>query len=235
MAASRKRVQRSVDRAHPGQPEHADGDRDHADVDADQRHQAVEAEVGGRALGRGGDLVRHGRAGRGHQHQLVPLPLDPRVADVDLPALQPAQLVARLRERAEGVVDHHLRHPHRVGPVVAHVQLDLAGSQHRALHRQLLDRHAVALEAGRVEGDEQPDRRAEDQQRHEAQQPGTALAHQATTSKKPIQPSSANSDTWAWNMYLPSYGKRSSRIPRSPWPWITVSVKSRGSSRVPVG
>ena len=59
--------------------------------------------------------------------------------------------------------------------------------------------------------------------------------HQSTTSKKPIQPRSANSLTWAWNMYLPVYGKRSSRMPRSPCPWMTVSVKSRGSSFVPVG
>ena len=31
---------------------------------------------------------------------------------------------------------------------------------------------------------------------------GRRLHH--TTSKKPIQPNSANSETWAWNMYLPS-------------------------------
>ena len=64
---------------------------------------------------------------------------------------------------------------------------------------------------------------------------GGAGLHQSTTSKKPIQPKSANSLTWAWNMYLPVNGKRSSQMPRSPWPWMTVSVKSRGSSLVPVG
>ncbi len=57
----------------------------------------------------------------------------------------------------------------------------------------------------------------------------------ATTSKKPIQPSSVNSDWWAWNMYLPVYGKRISRIPRWPWHIITVSVSSLGCFEVPVG
>ena len=85
------------------------------------------------------------------------------------------------------------------------------------------------------------DRRGQHDNRDQAGNPGGPAPngccglHQSLTSKKPIQPSSANSDTWAWNMYLPAYGKRSSRMPRSPWPWITVSVKSRGSSRVPVG
>ena len=58
---------------------------------------------------------------------------------------------------------------------------------------------------------------------------------QSPTSKKPIQPSSANSVLWAWNMNGPGLGKRSSQIPRWAWPWITVSVNSVGSSRVPVG
>ena len=40
----------------------------------------------------------------------------------------------------------------------------------------------------------------------------------SVTSKKPIQPSSANSLTCAWNMNFPGYGKRSSRMPRSPCP-----------------
>ena len=57
----------------------------------------------------------------------------------------------------------------------------------------------------------------------------------STTSKKPIQPSSVNSDWCAWNMYLPVCGKRISRIPRWPWHIITVSVNSTGSLDVPVG
>ncbi len=140
----------------------------------------------------------------------------------------------------EAVVHDHLPHLDRVGPVVAHVQLDLARREHGPLDRQVLLRHPDPVEPGRVERDEQPDGEREHDERGEAREPGRTAPgdgggfHQLT-SKKPIQPSSANSLTWAWNMYLPVYGKRSSRMPRSPWPWITVSVKSRGSSRVPVG
>ena len=57
--------------------------------------------------------------------------------------------------------------------------------------------------------------------------------HQSETSKKPIQPSSVNSDWCAWNMYLPAYGKRISRIPRWPWHSMTVSVYSLGVARRP--
>ena len=32
---------------------------------------------------------------------------------------------------------------------------------------------------------------------------GRPRLHQSSTSKKPIQPSSVNSLTWAWNMYWP--------------------------------
>ena len=63
----------------------------------------------------------------------------------------------------------------------------------------------------------------------------SARLHQEPTSKKPIQPSCANSDWCAWNMNLPSYGNRSSRMPRCPWHCMIVSVYSTGSSDVPVG
>ena len=49
----------------------------------------------------------------------------------------------------------------------------------------------------------------------------------SSTSKKPIQPSSANSDWCAWNMKRPGFGNSSSRIPRCPWQSITVSVYSK--------
>ena len=64
---------------------------------------------------------------------------------------------------------------------------------------------------------------------------GAARLHQPLTSKKPCQPSSVNSDWWAWNMNFPGFGKRHSRIPRCPWQNITVSVYSDGSREVPVG
>ena len=64
---------------------------------------------------------------------------------------------------------------------------------------------------------------------------GGGRFHYSTTSKKPCQPSSVNSDWWAWNMNRPVRGKRSSRTPRWPWHCMTVSVSSTGCSDVPVG
>ena len=105
---------------------------------------------------------------------------------------------------------------------------------------------AVLAEAGRAEHREQRDRQRDQRQRHQPQQPdgtprdparpagGAARLHQPT-SKKPCQPSSVNSDWWAWNMKRPAVGKRHSRIPRWPWHSITVSVSSEGVSAVPVG
>ena len=63
---------------------------------------------------------------------------------------------------------------------------------------------------------------------------GLARAHQSLTSKKPIQPSSANSDWCAWNMNVPVLWKSISMIPRSPWHCMTVSVYSKWSVE-PVG
>ncbi len=58
--------------------------------------------------------------------------------------------------------------------------------------------------------------------------------HQSLTSKNAIQPSSANSDWWAWNMNRPVFVKSISMIPRWPWVWTIVSVYSNWSP-VPVG
>ena len=91
-----------------------------------------------------------------------------------------------------------------------------------------------------------PTRQRDQRQRHDPEQPrgaaggpalpggGAARLHQVT-SKNPCQPSSVNSDWWAWNMKRPAVGKRHSRIPRWPWHSITVSVSSDGFSAVPVG
>ena len=61
-----------------------------------------------------------------------------------------------------------------------------------------------------------------------------ARLHQSTTLKKPIQPSSANSDWCAWNMNRPVLAKSISMIPRWPWQSMTVSVYSNWSVE-PVG
>ena len=236
-----------VHAAQPGQPEHADGHRDHPDVEADQGHQAVEAEVGVGRLHRHVDRVVDGAAGGGEQQHLVGLPLDPGVLDGHGRGAQAADLLVGLAEVGEAVVHDRLLDLDRIGAVVSQLQLDLARLEHGALHGQLLLRHADAVEPGRVEQHEQADGNAQHEQRQQAGEParrplerlaggGGGRLHQSLTPRRsPSTPVPRTRDTWAWNMYLPVYGKRSSRMPRSPWPWITVSVKSRGSRRVPVG
>ena len=56
---------------------------------------------------------------------------------------------------------------------------------------------------------------------------GRGRRHQSITSKKPIQPSSVNSDWWAWNMKRPVFAKSISMMPRCPWQSMTVSVYSK--------
>ena len=149
-----------------------------------------------------------------------------------------------------GVVDEDLGHGDRVGAVVADGQLDRAGHELRALDGELLGRRAAALaEAGAAERGERAHGGDDQQQRDEPEHPGRDAARRGArpsrdvagfhgyseTSKKPSQPSSVNSDWWAWNMYLPGFGKRISRIPRWPWQSMTVSVSSLGDFDVPVG
>ncbi len=84
----------------------------------------------------------------------------------------------------------------------------------------------------------------EQENRHDRPQPPVEPAvrarrraglHQSsTTSKKPIQPSSANSDWCAWNMCSPVPANWISSTPRWPWHCMTVSVYSQ-CSPVPVG
>ena len=58
-------------------------------------------------------------------------------------------------------------------------------------------------------GAEGEDDREQQRERGDGPEP----AH-ATTLKKPIQPSSVNSDWWAWNMNVPVWVNSISRIPR---------------------
>ena len=116
-----------VDAAHERQPQHAQRHRDDADVEPEQRHEAEEPEVGARGLDRGGDLVRERRAGRGQQADLVGLALDPRVGDRDRLGARGGRPRRRATSKSTiGVVDEGLREGHRIGPVVAHGQLDRA-------------------------------------------------------------------------------------------------------------
>ena len=64
----------------PREPEHPERDRDHPDVDAEQRHQPEEREVARRGLDGDRDLVGDRATRRGQQDDLVGLALDPRLA-----------------------------------------------------------------------------------------------------------------------------------------------------------
>ena len=101
------------------------------------------------------------------------------------------------REAAPGAVDLHLRDRDRRRAVGAHAERDQPRRQPRRLDRQLLDRRRGAGQLAQ--------RLAEQQEAdHRHQQPGRQRQRQPrphhTTSKWLIQPSSANSDWWAWNM-----------------------------------
>ncbi len=118
------------------------------------------------------------------------------------------------------------------------IERSISRLQFRLFDRELLDRRSVSFGEG-VPADH---RQTDQAQREDADDPEgeppyrqAAAETHSTTSKKPIQPSSANSDLWAWNMYLPGNGNLTSRIPRCPCICEIVSVNSVGSKRVPVG
>ena len=237
-----------VDAPHERQPQHPERDGHDAHVEPEQRHQPVETEIGAGCLHGRRDLVRDGRARRGQELDLVGVPFDPVVVDRDLRGVEMAQLRVGGREVGEAVVHDHLRDRHVVRAVVAHGEVDAPRLEHGPLHGQVLDRRALAVgQPGAVQQRERRQRECDQCEWHGAKDPRRhppgpaggahigACLHQLTTSNRPIQPSCANSDWWAWNMYWPSYGKRSSRMPRCPWHCMIVSVYSTGSSEVPVG
>ena len=174
------------------------------------------------------DLAPNDHAGRGDQGDLVGLALDPGVGDPHRAAAEAASSGgSTLAHPDVGVVDHHLGDAHRVrrrrcGPVSS----ISPGAQHRALDGDVLDRDAVARQARagrrrqsaatssptRARGT-RPSSHARPRPRPRGGGVGRGLgAH--STSKRPIQPSSANSVLWAWNMYCPGMRKRNSRMPR---------------------
>jgi hypothetical protein len=161
-----------VDPAHERQPQHPERDRDDADVDAEQRHQPEEREVGGRGLDCHRDLVGDRPPGRGQQHHLVRLALHPRLRDPHGGGLEPPDGRVAARELHERVVDHRLRDRHRVRAVVAHRQLDHARRQRSALDDKLLGRRPPPLGQPRpVEQGEGGHRGDDQQQRHQRERP----------------------------------------------------------------
>ncbi len=97
------------------------------------------------------------------------------------------------------------------GPSLSTRTVMRSSLERHALEGQHLDRRRAAAQRGRgIEADdhhEQRGKRHERQQRDGPAQGGGALddAHRQASfaSKKPIQPSSANSLWWAWNMNCP--------------------------------
>ena len=158
---------------HERHEEHPEADGDHADVDAEQGHQPEEARIGLRGLDGDVDLVLDRRARRGQDRDQVRGALLPGVVEDELLLAEAPDLAGRVRREVHvGVGDGDLGDPDRVGAGIADGQLDLAGAQHGALDRQLLDRRAGALpQAGAAEQREAPDRRGDQRQRDQGQGP----------------------------------------------------------------
>ena len=122
---------------------------------------------------------------------------------------------------------------------------DLAGLELDAPHVELVRLRRVRADQADERGarrDVAADCEREQHDRDERPQPpGEVPAplrrlrlNQSVTLKKPIQPSSVNSDWCAWNMCSPVCANSISSTPRWPWHCITVSVYSQFSP-VPVG
>jgi hypothetical protein len=222
-----------ADAAQEREEEHAERDGDHADVEAEQRHEPVEAPARLGGEDRDGDLVLGRDAGRAHERHEVGRVLLPRVVEREALGAARADLVAGAVEVDVGVVDEHLRDRDGIGAGVADGQVDLPGAQHRALDGDLLDGRAEPLAQRVVADRQQRGQRGDDErERDECERPG---GDAQTTSKNPIHPRSANSVLCAWNMKRPLCLKRISRMPRCPCTWAIVSVNSAGCRRVPVG
>src|SRR5262245_47294813 len=141
-------------------------------------------------------------------------------------------------KRCDRVVDRDTRDREPLPLWVRDANRDLTGLELDPPDVELVARRRLATN----EVDERGARRGEhgdgaDEQQNRKQRPhsprplaegfgrrGRAGFHQSTTSKKPIHPSSVNSDWWAWNMKRPVLWKSISTMPRWPWQSITVSV-----------
>ena len=223
--------------SHRRQEQHSERHGDDADVKAQERHQREQVAVGFGRLDGGGDLVIDHEPGRGEHRDQIRLAVLPGEVDRDRLGLEPADGLLGAGEVDVGVSHEHLGELHLVRPGVAKRQLDLVRLELRLLDREFLDRRPRAVGQRVVADDRDRDEHDGDQREDAAgERPEwNAPPGHSCTSKKPIQPRSANSVLWAWNMNSPGYGNFSSRMPRWPWPWMTVSVNSVGVSEVPVG
>ena len=220
-----------VDAADPGQPEHPDGHRDHPHVDADQRHQAVEAEVGLGRLDRRLDRVVDRAAGGGEQQRPRrprPRSTGSRTSTSAPPSrsTRPPSGRTRRRRRSRSPAltatgsGPSLRTCSSISPgrsTVRSTARSSTGTPFRSSPGASSATNRPIAAASSTSGTSP------------ASQAGRRVPlcggrlHQSSTSKNPIHPSSANSQTCAWNMYLPGTGSaaRGSRAgpgPGSPCP-----------------
>ena len=165
---------------------------------ADQRQRRQRARREPRRRLRHLDRVVEGGAGAGDEREVMRLALDPGIGDVEPRRAEPAdRRVRRQRELAPGAVHLHLGERDRRRAVGPERQRDQPGRQPGRLDRQLLDRRGGAGQLAQRLGDAAGSRPRPRAARPAA--PARGRAHHAT-SKWLIQPSSANSDWWAWNM-----------------------------------
>ena len=229
------------------EPEQAERDRQHPDEEADDRVADEAARRRRRRLDRGRDR-RHrldpGRARHADRDRVV---LDPVVRHDDRARAQPAELGRPVeRVRHDRVVDRDRGDRQVLALRVRDADADLARLELDAADVELVrGRRVLAdqVEHRRAVRGEQADHDRQQQDRRERPEPPAQRAsagrcgarfHQSVTSKKPIHPSSVNSDWCAWNMNLPVCAKSISITPRCPWHCMTRSVYSQ-CSPVPVG
>src|SRR5215211_7987012 len=224
-----------------GQPEQSERDRH----DPDERPDQGVAEEAPRrrlwCLHRGGDLLGgldSGRAGDSDGDRLL---RDPVVLDDDLARPEPPEgAVALDVERHDRVVDGDGCDRQVIRLRVRDADADLAWVEFHTPDVELVERRGSLAEQARhgaSGGREERDDRRQEHERHERPQPPAPTQHgsfgsatdgySSLTSKKPIQPSSANSDWCAWNMNTPGFAKSISMTPRCPCTCMTVSVYSQ--------
>ncbi len=214
--------------AHRRVKQHSDDDGHDADEHAKQRLRAKLSAVWSRSRDRNVDVALERRAGLGQDLDLVLFAQHPGIGNVQPCARQVVERASgTLGESPIGFIDLDLGDRDRLRAAGAQLDVNSLTVEDDALEGNLLDRRRPGIEDLQPAACDQPDRRrSERQQRHDepqhvgqrAARPCVAcrplghhrvgtddLVHDVTsrTSNMPIQPSSANSDWCAWNMYSP--------------------------------
>ena len=212
---------------------HARPERDRDDAHENSDHGQAGRSVERRLLGLdgGGHVVGRHDAGGGDQTDRVRVVLDPEERHRDRCRLEPPERPRALhavdRERDDRVVDRHLGEG-QVAPAADSSRgsrsCPVANSTRRTSNSSagggaLPTRPssespaATVAETTPIEEDRRDERPQPPAKSPSRRGRGYVGVHQSATSKKPIQPSSVNSDTWAWNMKCPVFLKSISTMP----------------------